>query len=188
MNEKKRDKHFPLFAHDNVLRRLVSSPKEFCSYVSEGQSVADLGCGPGYYTIALAECVGRKGRVYAFDTDEKAIRALKKKADKLGFHNVEAHVSSASDMTSIRDGTVDFVVANGLLCSMAPQQHALAVKEMRRILKPGGLAYLSVARGFYSYVDKAEWEKILEGFKVEQRGGDGFLPISDRWALVSTKQ
>jgi hypothetical protein len=35
---------------------------------------------------------------------------------------------------------------------------------------------------------KEEWEKILEGFRVEQRGGDGFLAISDRWAVVSTKK
>ncbi len=62
------------------------------------------------------------------------------------------------------------------------------MNEMLRILKSGGLAYLSVARGFFGYVDQAEWEKILEGFRVERRGGDGFFAISDRWALVSTKQ
>jgi ubiquinone/menaquinone biosynthesis C-methylase UbiE len=57
-SEEKRDKHFPLFAHDNLFRRLFSSPNEFNSYVSEGQTVADLGCGPGYYTLALVERVG----------------------------------------------------------------------------------------------------------------------------------
>jgi hypothetical protein len=70
---------------------------------------------------------------------------------------------------------------------MAPQHHESAVNEMRRILKPRGLAYLSVARGFYSYVGQAEWEKILEGFRVERRG-DGFPVIANRWAVVSRKQ
>jgi len=58
----KRDKHFPLFAHDNPLRRLFSSPRKHCPYVKQDQIVADLGCGPGYYALALAESVGAKGR------------------------------------------------------------------------------------------------------------------------------
>jgi ubiquinone/menaquinone biosynthesis C-methylase UbiE len=187
-SEEKRDKHFPLFAHDNSLRRLFSNPNEFCQYVKKGQVVADLGCGPGYFTFALAECVGPEGSVYAVDSDEKAIRALEKKTKKLGYHNIEAHTSSASDLTFVRDDSVDFVLANGLLCSMAPKYHESAVSEMKRILKPEGQAYLSVARGFYSYVSKVEWDKILERFRVEQRGGDGFIGLSDRWALVSNKQ
>jgi ubiquinone/menaquinone biosynthesis C-methylase UbiE len=186
-SEKKRDKHFPLFAHDNPIRRLFDNPNKYCPYVTNGQVVADLGCGPGHYTLALAESVGPEGRVYAVDSDEKAIRALAKKADKHGYHNIELYASSASDLSFIEDGSVDFILANGLLCSMAPQQHESAVNEMKRILKPGGQAYLSAARGFYSYMDQAEWEKILERFRIERRGGDGF-PSADRWALVSSKQ
>jgi len=187
-SEEKQDKHFPLFAHDNPIRKLFVPPQRLIEpYVTNGQVVADLGCGPGYYTFALAEFVGPEGRIYAVDSDEKAIRALEKKADKRGCRNIEAHASSASDLSFIKDGSVDFVLANGLLCSMAPQYHESAGNEMRRILKPRGLAYLSVARGFYSYVGQAEWEKILEGFKVERRG-DGFPVIAPRWAVVSTKQ
>jgi ubiquinone/menaquinone biosynthesis C-methylase UbiE len=188
-SEEKRDKHFPLFAHDNLIRRLFAPPTRLVEpYVTNGQVAADLGCGPGYYTLDLAELVGPEGRVYAVDSDEKAIRALEKKADKRGHHNIEAHASSASDLSFIKDASVDFVLANGLLCSMAPQHHESAVNEMRRILKSTGRAYVSAARGFYTYMGKEEWEKILEGFRVEQRGGDGFLAISDRWAVVSTKK
>jgi len=35
--------------------------------------VADLGCGPGYYTLPLAESVGPEGRVYAVDMNEGVI-------------------------------------------------------------------------------------------------------------------
>jgi SAM-dependent methyltransferase len=109
----------------------------------------------------------------------------RKKAAKRGLHNIEAYASSASNLGFIKDGSVDFILANGLLCSMVPQYHKSAVNEIRRVLKPSGQAYLSVAGGFYSYVDQAEWEKILEAFRVEQRGNPFF---ADRWALVSTKQ
>jgi ubiquinone/menaquinone biosynthesis C-methylase UbiE len=186
-SEEKQDKRFPLFAHDNLIRKLFEPPQRLVEpYVSNGQMVADLGCGPGYFTVALAELVGPQGRVFAVDSDEKAIRALKMKADGRGCHNIEAHASSASDLSFIKDGSVDFVLANGLLCSMAPQQHESAVNEIRRILKPTGLAYLSVARDPWSYVSRAEWERILEGFRVKRRG-DGFPAIADRWAVVSKK-
>jgi ubiquinone/menaquinone biosynthesis C-methylase UbiE len=183
----KRDKHFPVFAHDNPFRRLFGRPQKLVrSYVANGQVVADLGCGPGFYTLTLADLVGPEGKVYAVDSDEKVIRTVKKKADEFGCCNIEAHTSSASDLSFIKDASVDFILAHGLLCSMAPHQHESAVKEMRRVLKPSGRAYLSAARGFYSYMSQEEWEKILEGFRVERRG-DGFYWFGDRWAAVSLK-
>lgn len=84
-------------------------------YVKKGQVVADLGCGLGNYTLALAESVGSKGKVYAVDLDEKCIRAVEKKAGKAGYHNIEAHTSSAADLSFIKDKSVDFILANGLL-------------------------------------------------------------------------
>jgi ubiquinone/menaquinone biosynthesis C-methylase UbiE len=151
-------------------------------YVKRGQLVADLGCGSGYYTLALAECVGPEGRVYAVDLNEDQVRALEKKADELGYRNIEAHATSCSDLSFIEDESVDFVLANGLLCNM-PDRRESAVNEMKRILKPTGEAFLSLgAPPPLGFVDRAEWERILEGFIVERRGG--FL---QKWAVVSKK-
>ena len=97
-------------------RKLFEPPQRLIeSYVKKGQVVADLGCGSGYYTLPLAECVGPEGKVYAVDLDKKCIRALEKKADKGGYLNIEAHASSASDVSFIKDSSVDFILANGLL-------------------------------------------------------------------------
>ncbi|MGB7054917.1 MAG: class I SAM-dependent methyltransferase [bacterium] len=181
----KRDKHFPLIGHDNPLRRLFGKPRQYCSYVKQNQTVADLGCGPGFFTFALAESVGPKGQVYAVDSDEKAIRAVKSKAAKRKYHSIEAHASSAADLSFIEDDSVDFVLADGLLCSMAPQDHESTINEIKRVLKPNGKALFRAAKGFISYVDKAEWEKLLEGFEVERRNYESFF--EDRWALVSKK-
>jgi hypothetical protein len=60
----------------------------------------------------------------------------------------------------------------------------LSVNEMKRILKTTGKAYLSLgASPPLGFVDQAEWEKILEGFRVE-RGGS----FKEKWAVVSLKQ
>jgi ubiquinone/menaquinone biosynthesis C-methylase UbiE len=181
-SKKKSDKHFPVWGHK--FSTLFSNPKKYCSYVKNGQVVADLGCGPGFYTLALADCVGNEGKVYAVDSDEKVIQTLDKKVKKGSYHNVEKHVASASDLSFIKDGSVDFVLANGLLCSVAPQQLESSVTEMKRILKPKGQAYLSAAKGWGSYMTEEKWNRILEGFRVEQSGDP---MIGDRWALVSKK-
>jgi hypothetical protein len=59
----------------------------------------------------------------------------------------------------------------------------LAVKEIKRILKPRGRAYLSLGSPPpLGFVDREEWEGILAGFTVERSGG--FL---QKWAVVSAK-
>ena len=167
-NKEKRDKHFPLIGHK--IARLFEPPKKFVdSYVTQGQVVADLGCGPGYYTLHFAKILGLEGKVYAVDSDEKCIKFLEKRARKHGYKNIEAHTSSASGLSFIRDDAIDFIFAYGLLCSMAPHVHESAVKEIKRILKPDGLAFLSVARGSYSYMEDAAWGKTLEGFRIRQK-------------------
>jgi ubiquinone/menaquinone biosynthesis C-methylase UbiE len=84
-------------------------------YVSEGQVVTDLGCEMGYYTLALAECVGPEGMVYVVDLEEEKIQTMRKKVEEGGYHNIEARATSAADLGFIEDGSVDFVLANGLL-------------------------------------------------------------------------
>ncbi len=166
------------------IRRLFEPPRKLLEpYIKKGQMVADLGCGSGYYTLPLAEFVGPEGKVYAVDLGKNCIRALEKKIEKGGYRNIEAHASSASDVSFIRDRSVDFVLANGLLCSMADHRKA-AVNEIKRILKVKRQAYLSLGAGPpFGYVDQEEWEKILERFRVEQGGS-----YKEKWAVVSIKQ
>jgi hypothetical protein len=57
---------------------------------------------------------------------------------------------------------------------------------MKRILKPDGKAFLSAAKDAMSNISKAEWEKVLEGFRVEEKSEESFF--EDRWALVSKKR
>jgi ubiquinone/menaquinone biosynthesis C-methylase UbiE len=167
----------------NPLARLFENPqKSIEPCVRKGQVVADLGCNKGYYTFALADCVGLEGKVYAVDLREDYIEGIKKKAEELGYHNIEVLASSAADLNFIKDESVDFVLANGLLCNV-PEHRPTVVKEIKRILKSTGQAYLSL--GSYppfGFVGREEWTKILAGFRVVRKGG--FL---QPWALVFKK-
>jgi len=183
-----RDRHLPTVVMDNFLRRLVSPPtKKISRFIRPGNTVADVGCGPGYFTIAIAELLGPNGRLYAVDSDPKVIRVLQSKAEASGFQRViDARVTSAAEMKQIPDSSVDFVFANGVLCCMV--DHKGAVAEIKRILKRTGVAYLSVAKGLrrsdVRAVRRGEWEQMLDGFRVNERH-DGLL---HRWGLVSLRR
>lgn len=178
-----RDRHFPVILLNNFIRRLASNPSKYSQHVKQDGVVADLGCGPGFYTFPLADEVGEKGRVYAVDSDEKAAGYVAKKAARMNYQNIEAHASSAASLGFIQDGSVDFVLADGLICCMAPQDHAAAVAEIKRVLKHGARAYIMTTTGKISFVDDQEWESILSEFKVEERN---YAPYKlSRWAVVS---
>ncbi len=185
MVDDREDQHFPRVAFDNPIRKLMMSPERYLGpYVKEGQTVADLGCGPGFFTIAMAEMVGPGGKVYAVDSDEKAIGAVRRKVAKRGLEHVEAHACSAHELPFIADGELDFLFAYGLLCAMAPRHRGPALDEFNRVMKDGGRALISTARGWGSYVEDDEWEEILTHFQVhEQNQGKG-----DRWAVVTRGQ
>jgi arsenite methyltransferase len=54
----------------------------------DGDRVADIGAGGGYFTFRLARSVGPRGLVYAVDVDEPMLRALDREARREGVTNV----------------------------------------------------------------------------------------------------
>jgi len=180
-----KDRHLPTVLMDNVIRRLVSPPKKKISrFIHSGSVAADIGCGPGYFTIPMAELVGPKGRVYAVDSDPKSIQAVIVKSQARGLQKIiEARTASAADIQFIPDRSVDFVFANGLLCCMT--DHMGAVAQIKRILKPNALAYVSVSKIYRRHDSRAvrgeEWSHILTKFSVrEKREG-----LTNRSAIIS---
>lgn len=182
------DRHLPTFMMDNFLRTLIFPPeKKIVKFASPGNVIADIGCGPGYFTVPMAERVGARGKVYAADSDPKSIHALKAKIGTRGLQKIiEARATSATNLDFIADQTVDFAFANGVLCCMV--DHAGAIAEIKRILKPRGLCYLSVGKLFRKKdpraVRKAEWNQILKSFEIQETG-EG---IMSRWATLFLKE
>jgi len=181
------DRHLPIVVMDNFLRRLILPPKKkVARFIRKGAVVADVGCGPGYFTIPIAEMAGPTGRVYAVDSDPKSIQAVEAKSKAQGLQGViNTQTTSAAHMEGIPDGTVDFVFANGVICCMT--DHDGAIAHIRRILKPEGLAYLSVSRmcrrNDPKAVRKNEWNDLLSKFDVKERGER----LTSRWAVIASR-
>jgi len=73
------------FILDNWIRRRFQNPgKIIGEYISAGDSVVDVGCGPGFFTIDMAKIVGPTGQVIAVDLQSGMLGRVKKKATQHG--------------------------------------------------------------------------------------------------------
>ena len=52
--------------------------------VVKGMTMADLGSGPGFFTIPMAQATGEKGLVYAVDSNVSMLNALKENIARSG--------------------------------------------------------------------------------------------------------
>ncbi len=95
-----RDRHLPTFLMDNFVRRSLFPPeKKISKFISSGIVIADIGCGPGCFTIPMAELVGARGKVCAIDSDPKSIMALNAKLEERRLQNiVETQIASAANL------------------------------------------------------------------------------------------
>ena len=59
-----------------------------------GSSIADVGCGPGYYSFKFADIVGEEGKVYAIETNPKHLDFLRGYVKDNDVNNVEIVESS----------------------------------------------------------------------------------------------
>lgn len=103
--------------------------------IKEGMTVVDYGCGPGRYATRLAELVGEKGKVFAIDIHELAIKALKKKIDRYGLTNIESILISGYNSTLL-DDTADVVCAIDMFFII--QKPSEFLSELKRISKNDG--------------------------------------------------
>ena len=65
--------------------------------IREGVTVADIGAGEGYYTVRLAERVGKHGRVLAEDIDREARDRLAQRVLREPLDNVSVRLGTPDD-------------------------------------------------------------------------------------------
>lgn len=72
------------FSLVNVVRKIIHNPPiMFKDYIRPGNFVADIGCGPGYFSIPMSYMVGSKGKIISVDIQTKMIEKLQKSIRKL---------------------------------------------------------------------------------------------------------
>ncbi|PMC39425.1 bifunctional demethylmenaquinone methyltransferase/2-methoxy-6-polyprenyl-1,4-benzoquinol methylase [Bacillus sp. UMB0899] len=105
--------------------------------VKKGHSALDVCCGTADWSIALADAVGPKGSVTGLDFSQNMLKVGQQKVEQLGLKNVRLIHGNAMQLP-FEDDSFDFVTIGFGLRNVPDYMQVL--KEMNRVLKPGGKA------------------------------------------------
>lgn len=128
---------------DNAYRRFewVSTLRLIDEHFPTDGRVADIGGGPGKYTIELL----RRGyRVSLVDLSEKAIELAHETLDRLGLSCEHVACADATDLGFLESGAFDAALLLGPMYHLvSADDRADALSELRRILRPGAPAIIA---------------------------------------------
>jgi ubiquinone/menaquinone biosynthesis C-methylase UbiE len=104
--------------------------------LAPGERVLDVGCGTGSLALAAKRRVGPASTVRGVDASPEMVNHARAKAARAGL-DVAFEVARAEALPCA-DGSVDVVLSTLMLHHLPPVVRAEFVREVRRVLRPGG--------------------------------------------------
>jgi SAM-dependent methyltransferase len=108
--------------------------------LAAGETVLDLGSGPGLDAFLAAKQVGTNGRVIGVDMTPEMLERARAAAAQAGIANVDFR-QGRLERLPVESGTVDAVTSNCVI-NLVPDKAAV-FGEIARVLKPGGRVVVS---------------------------------------------
>lgn len=125
---------------DSTIRRWLQNPKKILyPYIKPGMSVMDFGCGPGFFTIDMAQMVGSSGQVFAVDLQEGMLRKVEGKIRDTELEN-RVRLHQCKDSSIGLSETVDFVLAFYVIHEVPEQE--MFYTELKSMMRPNGSVLL----------------------------------------------
>jgi arsenite methyltransferase len=124
-----------------MLNREASSPRSRAEeileqlHIREGQTIADIGSGGGYFTLAFAARAGKAGRVYAVDVKKKYLNFIRRQAEQAGLGNI-TFILAAEGRIDLPEAGLDLVFARNVFHHLPEPGNFFA--KLKRYFKPGG--------------------------------------------------
>ena len=151
------------------LRRLVHSPRRILdNLLHPGDTVIDLGCGPGFFTLPMARMVGPEGRIIAVDLQPEMLRRLQSRAQRRSLiDRIVLAQCTADTMGGV--GPADFALAFYVVHEVPDLERLLA--EVRSSLKDGGRLLLVEPKGHVSAAEFSSTVDIAHGAGLRSLSG-----------------
>jgi ubiquinone/menaquinone biosynthesis C-methylase UbiE len=151
--------HGHSFFLDNFIRRIIQNPQKILGeYIRQGDTILDLGCGPGYFSIDMARMTGKTGKVIAVDLQKEMLAKVEKKAAAQNLSQRICLHRCDQDKIGLPPGTkADFILAFYMVHETPDTDSFL--REVKELLKPAG-RFLLVEPMFH--VSKNQFETILD--------------------------
>jgi SAM-dependent methyltransferase len=127
--------------------------------VSVGQTVIDIGCGPGYAAMDLAEIVGPSGNVIAIDKSERFLHALETAGRRRGLTNITRYALDLDD-ERLPPIPADGAWARWVFAFVRSPRELLT--RVAGALKPGGVFVA------HEYCDYSTWRLAPESPELEE--------------------
>ena len=119
-----------------------------------GEQVLDIACGTGLVSFEASRAVSRGGHVLGIDLSERMVDAAEQRAQEMKLSNCSFSRMDAETL-ALPEASFDVVLcALGLMYMPDPEQ---AVREMRRVLRPGGRVSLAV----WGEQSKCGWSAVF---------------------------
>ena len=127
--------------------------------VGPGMVVADVGCGPGFFTLPMAALVGTEGRVFAIDDSPEMLRTLAEGAREQGLTaQIEARQADAAE-TGLPDDSLDLVLCVFVYHEIEDRDRLLT--EFARVTRAGGkVAMVDWRKGVISDRGPPDYERL----------------------------
>lgn len=123
LDDEKRRQHLPPY---KILTELG---------LSEGDVMADIGCGIGYFTFPAAEIVGETGKVFALDISAEMIEEVEKRIEANEVYNIRPVITEENEL-KVDSEAVTFAFICVVLHEVEDVERF--IHEVKRILADGG--------------------------------------------------
>lgn len=106
--------------------------------IRDGDTLLDVGCGPGVDTVPLAGLCGSKGKVIGIDSNEAMLAEAEQAAQVSPHHSRIEHRKGSALYLPLDKDSVDACRAERLLQVLQPEEEQAVVRELLRVTRPGG--------------------------------------------------
>lgn len=126
---------------DSNFRKKLQPPEKLIkrSGIKEGMRILEIGCGSGAFTTFAARASGIKGEVYALDIQPKMLVQLKKKLSRPENRDIKNIKLIEADVHKLPFENNSFDVVYTVTVLQELPDRIRALKEIKRVLKPGGI-------------------------------------------------
>jgi len=138
-----------------------------------GERVLEIGVGTGYYSLDLSRWLQPGGTLELFDLQQEFLDHVMRAAAERGLTNLAPTQGDATALP-FGDGSVDAVVLTAVLGEIPASDAAL--REIRRVLKPGGRLVVGELFGDPHFTTRAALQRqgAAANLRLEEVSGNWF--------------
>lgn len=136
------------------LKRMITNDEVMKDHISNlnikpNFKILDFGCGDGLYTILFARLLGRKGKIFAIDSDATKLKKLKEKVKEEKLDNKIQVIQAKEELTIPLDGEcIDVTLLYNVACCIHGKDNqedlVRLVEDIYRITKESGRLVINI--------------------------------------------